>query len=174
METKIEPRIDTETEKNMVEMYMHGFICEQIRKKFECSSYDVKRALCKNNIYPRKVHAKKYEELQEFERKRICNMYDKGMDIRRISSRTRCSSDIIAQVVFGKADIALLYESDVADTDMEEKPPINCDKQGKKCIYKIKLSNCNACDYLCQVGHSRGCEPTECTKYKFRKPRKGK
>lgn len=53
----------------------------------------------------------------------------------------------------------------------EEGQPINCTMQGGKCIYKIKVPGelKGACDYLSIVGHSRGCDPDNCTKYKFRR-----
>ena len=42
-----------------------------------------------------------------------------------------------------------------------------CSEVINTCVYSGYLDGApNYCDYLCKVGHSRGCDPEECDKYK--------
>lgn len=50
--------------------------------------------------------------------------------------------------------------------------PIDCDHEGGKCKYRTAREDVHKCDYLCKVGHSRGCDPTECTVWEVGKRRR--
>lgn len=41
--------------------------------------------------------------------------------------------------------------------------PINCNFEGKRCIYHAPVNEQHTCDYICKTGKRRGCEATECT-----------
>lgn len=47
--------------------------------------------------------------------------------------------------------------------------PINCNSDGKQCIYRAPVNEQHTCDYICKEGKMRGCEPTECTAWSVRK-----
>lgn len=49
-----------------------------------------------------------------------------------------------------------------------EKKTYNCDKVGRSCKYNKRVSSRleeSYCDYICMVGHRRGCSPKACDKY---------
>lgn len=53
------------------------------------------------------------------------------------------------------------------DEPENEPKTYDCSKVGKKCIYSTKIAgNTEICDYIGVEGHSRGCEPDKCTKFR--------
>lgn len=48
--------------------------------------------------------------------------------------------------------------------------PINCNTQGKKCVYRTKKCDSNKylCDYFFKTGRIRGCDPEKCTAYSLK------
>ena len=62
----------------------------------------------------------------------------------------------------------------IIEDDMD-KEPIDCNTQGRKCIFKARVSGGELiCDYLCKVGHMRGCDPHQCTKYIIQNGKRGR
>ena len=53
----------------------------------------------------------------------------------------------------------------------QEKEPIDCNKQGRRCVYRAGKHEPNLCDYCLITGHSRGGSPHRCTKYEWGKRR---
>lgn len=49
--------------------------------------------------------------------------------------------------------------------------PIDCNTQGKKCIYGTAKTqrNIHLCDYFFKTGKLRWCDPEQCTKYRLKK-----
>lgn len=49
--------------------------------------------------------------------------------------------------------------------------PINCNLQGKRCIYGTVKTQRNVylCDYFFKTGKLRGCPPEKCIKYRLKK-----
>ena len=56
----------------------------------------------------------------------------------------------------------------------EVQGPIDCNTQGKRCIYRTSsnMAHHYLCDYCCIVGKTRGGDPKQCTKYKFQRRRR--
>lgn len=54
--------------------------------------------------------------------------------------------------------------------------PIDCELQGEKCIYRTRayFKNTYLCDYCNMTGKLRGCDPEQCTKYRFKERKKAK
>ena len=54
----------------------------------------------------------------------------------------------------------------VEQAEKNNQKPINCDKQGKHCVFRAKAEW--KCNYCGMVGRIRGGDPKECTKYVMR------
>lgn len=157
----------------ILQLFDEGNPLIKIRNIVGCTQYELKKVLNKNNIFTRNKYIKDISEVTEFDKDRIYKMYDNGIAVKNIVHTAKCPLDILKKILdekINKNDCEMELQADVEE---ENKKPINCDKQGSRCIYKRNLSNaCTYCDYLCTVGHSRGCDAKECTKYKMKKRRK--
>lgn len=170
--------VNEDIQQLIIKMYSDGCALSQICEKCKCHYYDIKKVFTEHGIFYRVKRVKNIEELTDFEINRIHKMYDNGLDLQLMTVISKCSSDILLNILAEKIDKDRIMSQMIEEKNNkkiatgEGQVPIDCDTQGQNCVYKLKLSGCNICDYLCQVGHSRGCEPTECTKYKFRKSRR--
>lgn len=131
--------------------------------------------------------------LTDEEEKKICELYQSGMGFRTIWKKHGYSQSIARRALV-KHGVAIrdrlkageeARERKKADhkfvpqkkekiiEDNTDKEPIDCNTQGKRCVYKGRVSGGDyICDYLCKVGHSRGCDASQCTKYIFERKRK--
>jgi hypothetical protein len=157
----------------ILQLFDDGNPLIKIRATVGCTQHELKKVLNKNNIFTRNKYIKDISEVTEFDKDRIYKMYDNGIAVKNIVHTAKCPLDILKMILDEKINNNDCEIELQADVEEENKKPINCGKQGSRCIYKRNLSNAYTyCDYLCTVGHSRGCDAKECTKYQMRKRRK--
>lgn len=73
----------------------------------------------------------------------------------------------------GKDDKCVGADQTEADKKYElyqpETKTVKCSEVIKTCEYAGRTDGRLTCDYVITVGHSRGCDPEECTRYRKRK-----
>lgn len=123
-------------------------------------------------------------KLTEEEENKICELYQSGASFRDIWKSRGYTQGVTKKVLIKhgiavrdkvgaraaareKAEHVFIPREKEKYIENPNQPPINCKKQGKKCMYKRRTSGINTCDYCIIIGHSRGCSPEECTKYRF-------
>lgn len=125
-------------------------------------------------------------ELTAEEEMKICEWYQSGLSFSTINKRYGYTQ-IIARRALVENGIPIRKRTESVKKAQEKKNeekirkikeeqikkemnPINCNIEGSKCIYKIKLGNADKiCDYLGKTGNMRCCEPEKCTKYILRR-----
>ena len=121
--------------------------------------------------------------LTEEEEKKICDLYQSGMGFRKIFREYGYGQSVAVKVlrrhgvtIRDRLQAGAEYREKKKAECVKERgtllenpnqPPIDCDMQGGKCLYKRKFAGTFACEYCLEIGHSRGCDPKECTKYRF-------
>lgn len=166
--------VSKEQAAQILQLFNEGNPLIKIRDIVGCTQHELKKVLNQNNIFTRNKYIKDMSEVTEYDKDRIIKMYDNGIAVKNIVHIAKCPLDILKKILAEKINND--YELELqADVEEENKKPINCDKQGSRCIYKRNYSGIYTyCDYLCTVGHSRGCDAKECTKYKMKKKRRKK
>lgn len=123
--------------------------------------------------------------LTDEEEKEICDLYKSGLGFRKIWKDYGYTQSVATRTLIkhgvpirdrlkagaearekAKAEHKFIPREKEKIIEDANKESIDCDKQGKRCIYKVKISGGDwVCNYLCSVGHSRGCDAHQCTKY---------
>lgn len=132
--------------------------------------------------------------LTEEEELKICELYESGVSFIRLRKEHGYTQGVARKVLIkrgvtirGRFEVRVdarekkeehkfipRTKEKITVEDDTDKTPIDCNTQGAKCMFKSKISGGDLiCDYLCMVGHSRGCSPNECTKYSFGKRKRG-
>ena len=121
------------------------------------------------------------KELSKEQEQRIVSLYESGLSLNAIYEVYGFSHSVAKRtlmkygVEMRKSARQIAWEN---AGKKKEKPkeivigePIDCDTQGKRCIYRETHSKQFACNYCSFTGKLRGGSPNECTKYKFRQKR---
>lgn len=130
-------------------------------------------------------------KLTEEEEYKICELYKSGVSFRTIWKEHGYTNGVTRKVLVkhgvtirdkfeARAEVRERKKAEhkfvprekkkIKLEDEANKQPIDCNTQGTKCMFKARVSGGDLiCDYLCMVGHSRGCDPQQCTKYQFGK-----
>lgn len=113
--------------------------------------------------------------LTEEEEKKICDLYQSGASFNQLYKRYGYTSPV-AKRILKKAEILKrpIEEKVTKVSEIKQGQPIDCNKDGKKCIYKNKGCGKSVflCDYCSITGNLRGGSPHECVKYAFKGGRK--
>lgn len=122
------------------------------------------------------------KRISETQKKIIARLYELGYGFAKIAQVVGCN-----QVTAQKAarnlgipvrnrnnnskpeeDIEVVYDRLKKEyMEVINEVPINCDKQGKRCVYRARPLAANKCDYCLKMGKMRGGSPEECYKYCF-------
>lgn len=156
-----------EEEDKIVELYTSGISLTKLYKEHKFSFYTVRRVLRERGIQTEE--SKRRVVLNDEEIKLMIRLYQDGATLDYISKRIGHSEPVIRRE---------LQENNVPERVPTEKKkarkiediipgdPIDCNTEGKKCIYRYNNS-VFLCNYCEMVGHSRGGDPHACTKYEF-------
>ena len=118
------------------------------------------------------------KEISKEQEQRIISMYESGLSFQTIYEVAGYSTTVLKRVLKENGVATRKSAKQISQEKKKEKPkpivtgePIDCDTQGKRCIYRETYSKQFACNYCSFTGKLRGGSPHECTKYKFRQKR---
>lgn len=109
----------------------------------------------------------------------IIQLHNQGLSTKKIGDKIGYSHTTIARVL-RENGIGKPLPEKVAKTlkgyDLNTVQPfsIDCNRKGRMCIFRAGSTAPNLCDYILMTGHSRGCDPHNCTKYIMRGSKNGK
>lgn len=158
--------IISDSDRNKVyDLYKRGINIYQIEKMTGVTSYKIRKILLEKGINV--VKRKPYVKIKDTGIDRIVEKYEEGYSILFLSDKFNYSEEFIKEKLKERG-ISIREELETG------KLPIDCDTEGARCVYKLKIAGGHMCDYLCMVGHSRGCDPKQCTKYIIQKGKRGR
>lgn len=156
----------------VIERYKSGMSINQIYKRYGYAFAWTRGVLVANGVPLRNSMGRaKKKELPEKEIKQIISLYEGGQTIAAIERKVGYSSGLIKRILNENNAQAPVEEPKRKPRKMSEiipGEPIDCDTEGKRCIYRMNNGGF-LCNYCSMVGHSRGGDPHECTKYKFKR-----
>ena len=125
--------------------YLLGFSLDRLSELHFMSAPIIRKILIENNITLRKNNFRKKSKAKPKE-----NTGNRNNNTETVTEPAKATSE--------KRDIRKL----------EEGEPINCDTEGKRCIYRAPVTSAGLCDYISKIGKMRGCDPDKCTKWKVK------
>lgn len=167
--------LNEEEEKQIVELYQSGVSVNLLYKQYSYSWSVVKKVLAKHGIQER-VYKREKRELSQEDIKQIIDLHNNCVGIYKIGKLTGQSQKTV-QRVLKEYDIDTYMPRKKAVEPEQKKPrkpneipegtPIDCDTEGRKCIYRATKAG-HLCDYCLLKGQLRGGNPHECVKYAFK------
>ena len=163
----------------MIAMYQQGHGLMYIAAHYYSNNGTIRQVLIQNGIAIRARGGYVITAPEDIVRKAI-DMYNSGNSINAIGKLVGYSDTTIRKWLTENG-VRLKprgYEKPKQKVEVKtvaeivEGEPIDCDTQGKRCIYRSKDVNRGLCDYCLTVGRCRGGSPHECTKYKFPEKKK--
>lgn len=96
----------------------------------------------------------------------ILELYQKGTSFNQLYTKYGYTTPVAKRVL---RKFGILKRSVEAKREIQQGQPIDCNKDGKKCIYRNKgaCKSILLCDYCSITGSLRGGSPHECVKYAF-------
>ena len=164
----------------MIEMYQQGHGLMYIAAQYYSNNTTIKQVLTQNGVT---IRGRGGFEINASQRliKRVVNLYQNGYTIDTIAKRVGYSGTTIRRWLMDNG-VRIRSKNPETDKKAEQKvkqvkevilgEPIDCDTQGKKCIYRNPDDKNGLCNYCLTVGKCRGGSPHECTKYKFPEKKK--
>lgn len=160
------PDIISDSDRSKVyDLYERGINIYQIEKMTGVTGYKIRKILLEKGINVAKRTP--YVKIKETGIDRIVEKYEEGYSILFLSDKFNYSEEFIKEKLKEKG-VSIREELETG------KLPIDCDTEGARCVYKLKIAGGYMCDYLCMVGHSRGCDPKQCTKYIIQTGKRGR
>lgn len=179
MESSIE--FTDEQISEMKEMYQQGHGLMYIATHYYSNNETIRRVLIGNGVVLRARGGYAITAPEEIVRKAI-DMYNCGNSINAIGKLVGYSDTTIRKWLTENG-VRLKprgYEKPKQKVEVKtvaeivEGEPIDCDTQGKRCIYRNPDDKNGLCNYCLTVGKCRGGDPHQCTKYEFKKPKRKK
>ena len=106
------------------------------------------------------------KQLTDEEKNRIADLYQSGLSLGVLYRKYGYSNPIVNRVLEEKGIKKRPRNTIINGTlkPIVQGEPIDCSRQGGRCIYRNKKSG-YLCDYCAMQGVIRGGSPHECTKY---------
>ena len=162
------------------DMYQQGHGLLHIAAHYYSNNIEIKKVLIQNGIT---IRGRGGYEINASERliKKVVNLYQNGYTINTIARNVGYSGTTIRRWLMENG-VRIRAKNPETDAKVQQKnvkekeiilgEPIDCDTQGKKCIYRNPDEKNGLCNYCLTVGKCRGGSPHECTKYKFPEKKK--
>lgn len=163
----------------MKKMYQEGHGLMYIATHFYSNNTTIKNILVDNGVVLRNRGGFEIVAPENVIKKSI-DMYKNGKSINEISKFFGYSNTTIRRWLLENGVKLKPRGYDNPNRGKETKnvaeivegQPIDCNTQGKRCIYRNPDDKNGYCNYCLTVGRCRGGSPHECTKYKFPEKKK--
>lgn len=169
-------------QKEMIDMYQQGHGLVYVAAQFYSTAGTIRNILIQNGIALRGRGGFEINVSQKLIKKAV-DMYQSGYTIDAVAKSVGYSGTTIRKWLMENG-VRIRARNPVENKRIAQSKnvkkaseviigePIDCDTQGKRCIYRSKDENRGLCDYCSIVGRCRGGSPHECTKYKFPEKKK--
>lgn len=163
--------LSEEEEKKVTEMYANGMSLTKLYKNYGYGYTVVRRALANQGVEEREERHPRLVLPQE-EVKEILKLHEAGWGIHKIGRLLGRGQETVRRVIeesrsdWHRKKKPIEPPKPKPRKHIEEGDVIDCDIDGRRCIYRNRSSVDYKCDYCSRTGSLRGGSPHECSKWK--------